>query len=78
MKIVTIDPRKELIIRSLTIDTKADAARLADLTRKDEEDRGQLDRIIIAGGTVRIMDPADPIPVPMKVPEGRYAKGNVF
>jgi Tfp pilus assembly PilM family ATPase len=27
---------------------------------------GEIERIILAGGTVRIMEPNDPIPVPMQ------------
>lgn len=78
MKILTIDPRREMIVRSIPIVTKDDARRFEDHFKADREERGDLDRVIIAGGTVRIMDPADPVPVPMQQPEGRYAAGNLL
>lgn len=75
MKILVIDTRKEIVLHSLSITCKADAAWLKTYIDQETQDRGELDRIIIAGGTVRIMEPGDPIPVPVQQPEGRYASG---
>lgn len=72
MKIITIDPRAELVIRSVNINSKEDASRLKDFIRQDTIERGELDRILISEGTTQILEPGDPIPVPL--PAGKVLR----
>lgn len=65
MKIVVIDPRAELVIRSMPIHDRRSVKQCAQAIKFDEIERGELERVLIAGGTVRIMDRGDPIPVPL-------------
>lgn len=69
MKILIIDPKAELIVHNLEVSDKESAHRVERFTKQLTAERGELDRILIAGGTCRIMDPTDPIPVP--IPAGR-------
>ncbi|RPI86486.1 MAG: hypothetical protein EHM40_23660 [Chloroflexi bacterium] len=70
-KIIIIDPEKELIIHSLFIETKRDKTRCEDLITQAVTERGrEMDRIIVSMGTVRIMEPNEPIPVPVDGPVG--------
>jgi hypothetical protein len=62
MKIIIIDPRTETIIHIVSIYGQGDAQILTEMFKKWTLERGDLERIIVSGGTVRIMDPGDPVP----------------
>lgn len=71
-RIVLIDPKNELVLHSISIETKGDAKRLEDYWHQEEQTRGyEVDRIIVSMGTSRIMDRNDPVPVPV------YAAGQL-
>lgn len=72
MKILVVDPRAELVLHNLAVTDKKSAHHIDDFCKQQVLERGDIDRIIIAGGTCRIMDPKDPIPVP--VPAGRAVR----
>lgn len=66
-RIVLIDPKNELILHSIAIETKGDGQRLDYYWHREERERGyEVDRILVSCGTVRIMDRDDPITVPLE------------
>jgi hypothetical protein len=70
-KIILVDPVHELILHNIEIGTKADVKRFEEYQRQEEKTRGYaLDRVILSMHTVRIMEPEDPIPVPVERPRG--------
>lgn len=65
-RIILIDPKNEIIIHSIAIETKGDGQRLDYYWHKEEQTRGYpVDRILVSCGTVRIMDREDPIVIPL-------------
>jgi len=71
-RIILVDPKGELVLHSIAIETKGDAKRLEDYWHKEEQTRGhEVDRIIVSGETCRIMERTDPVPVPA------YAAGSL-
>lgn len=64
--IVIIDPIDEKIIHNIPIESKDSAKRIDQFFREQEIARGhELERLIISGSTVRIMERDDKIPVPV-------------
>ena len=65
-KVILIDSHNEIIIHSIAIESK-ESARRTDQLWKDEEGtrHHEVERLIVNGGIVRIMDRTDPIPVPV-------------
>ncbi len=69
--IILVDPATELILHNIEIGTKADARRFEEYQQQEEKARGHAcDRIIMSMNTTRIMEPGDPIPVPVERPMG--------
>jgi hypothetical protein len=67
--IILVDPATELVLHNIEIGTKKDAARCEEYRKQEETARGHaVDRIIASMGTVRIMEPGDPIPIPIERP----------
>lgn len=65
-RIILIDPKTELILHSISIETKGDSKRLDDYWHQEEFIRGyEVDRIIVSMGISRIMERTDPVPVPV-------------
>jgi hypothetical protein len=66
VKVVVIDPKDELILHNMPIESKDSVRRLNTFCRAEEEDRGRdLVRLLICEGTVRVMDRCMEIPVPV-------------
>jgi len=66
-RIILIDPKNEIIIHSIAIETKQDGQHLDYYWHKEERERGhQIDRILVSCGTVRIMERDDPITIPLQ------------
>lgn len=67
MRIILIDPKNEITLHSIAIETKADGQRLDYYWHKEERERNyEVDRILVSCGTCRIMDRNDPITVPLQ------------
>lgn len=65
MRVILVDPKNELILHSIAIETKGDAQRFVYYWKKEERERQyQIERVLVYGGTCRIMDPDEPVPVP--------------
>ena len=65
-KIIRIDSQDEIIIHSVSIESKESARRTNELWKAEESTRHhEVERLIVNGGMIRIMDRTDPIPVPV-------------
>jgi hypothetical protein len=66
-RIVLIDPKNELILHSIAIESKGDAQRLDYYWHREERERNyEIERILVSCETVRIMGREDPITVPIQ------------
>jgi hypothetical protein len=66
-RIILVDPKLELILHSIAIETRADGARLGYYWYREERIREyEILRVLISGGQARVMDREDPIPVPVQ------------
>lgn len=66
-RIILVDPRLELVLHSIAIETRTDGARLDYYWHREERTRGyEILRVLISGGSARIMDRDDPIAVPVQ------------
>lgn len=65
-KVIIIDPESEIIIHSISIESKQIAKRVDQFWKDQEESRGhELERLLVRGGTVEIMDRTAAVPVPV-------------
>ena len=65
-KVILIDSQNEVIIHSISIESKESARRTDQLWQDEESTRKhEVERLIVNGGIIRIMDRTDPIPVPV-------------
>lgn len=64
--ILLISPSREIVVHNIPILDNTDIRKVKSFIKNKEEDYGELERIIISMGTVRIMDRSDDIPVPLK------------
>jgi len=66
-RIVLIAPRQGLVVHSgMDVFTNESVKKIEAFCEQKQAEYGEIERIILAGGTVRIMEPNDPIPVPMQ------------
>ena len=69
MRIILVDPKNELILHSIAIETKGDAQRFVYYWKKEERERQyQIERVLVYGGTCRIMDPDERVRSPPNMP----------
>jgi hypothetical protein len=65
-RIILIDPKNEIIIHSIAIESKGDGQRLDYYWHKEERERKyEIDRVLVSCGTVRLMARDDPICIPL-------------
>jgi len=65
-RILIIDPKRELLIHSIPVYEKSDKDHIETFIKSKKEEYGNdLERIILSMGTVRIMGPDEPIPIPL-------------
>lgn len=64
--ILIIDPRREMIVHNIPVYENSDARHINSFFECKKAEYGDLERILLAGGTVRIMEPGDPVPVPLR------------
>lgn len=70
-RIILIAPRQGVVIHSgLEIFTEESAKRITEFCRIKEKEYGEIERVIVSMGTVRIMDPGEPVPVPLRPGKG--------
>jgi len=63
--IILIAVKQELIIHNLPIFDKSDAKKINDFIKNKTQEYGEIERVILSMGTVRIMDPKEEIPIPL-------------
>ena len=65
MKVILIDTVDEIIVNTVNIESRTDAQRLIYNWKKEQRARQhEIERVIVYGGLVRILDPDEPVPVP--------------
>lgn len=64
--ILLISPKLEIVVHNIPIFDNNDVRKVQTFIKNKEEQYGELERIIISMGTVRIMEKADVIPVPLQ------------
>lgn len=65
-KIYLIDPRTETLIHGISIDYESSVKKIQEFIINKEAECGELERVIVSMGTVRIMNRSDPIPIPLR------------
>ena len=66
-RIILVDPRLELILHSIAIESKNDGARIDYYWHREERTRGyEIIRVLVSCETARIMEREDPITVPVR------------
>lgn len=68
--ILLIAPRQELIIHNIPVYDNTDVKKIESWIRIKEKEYGDIERVILSMGTVRIMEPGEAIPVPLRPGEG--------
>lgn len=75
-RIVVIAPKHQLVIHSgIDIYDLASVKQAEAFIKNKELQYGELDRILLAGDTTRIMEPGEPIPVPLQPGRGLMIPG---
>jgi hypothetical protein len=66
-KIILIAPRQGVVIHSgMDVFTNDSVKKIEEFTRIKEMEYGEVERVILSMGTVRIMEPGESVPVPMQ------------
>jgi len=73
--ILLIDPHKEMILHNLPISEKSDVQRIEGFIKMLSDEHPDIERLIISMGTVRIMEPGEPIPIPLRPGKGLMIPG---
>ena len=68
--ILLIAPRQELIIHNIPVFDNSDVKRIESWIKIKEAEYGEIERVILSMGTVRIMEPGEPIPIPLQRGKG--------
>lgn len=68
--ILLIAPRQETILHNIPIFDNSDVKKVESFIRNKEAEYGEIERLILSMGTVRIMEPGEPIPVPLRAGKG--------
>jgi hypothetical protein len=70
-RIVLIAPRQGIVIHSgMDVYNNEDAKKINDFCRQKELEYGEIERIILSMGTVRIMEQGEKIPIPLQPGKG--------
>jgi hypothetical protein len=75
--ILLVAPVQEVVLHNIEIWDNTDVHKVQAFIKDKTKDYGDIERIIISMGTVRIMDKDDPIPIPLQYGGGpipAYAK----
>lgn len=66
-RIVLIAPRQGIVVHSgMDVFDNGSVRKIEEFCKIKEKEYGEIERLILSMGTVRIMEPGEPIPVPMK------------
>lgn len=70
-RILLISPSREIVIHDIPIYDNSDVKKVKAFIQDKERDYGEIERIIISMGTVRIMERDQEIPIPLQAGGGR-------
>ena len=70
-KIYLIDPRTEILVHGIPVEHDSNPDKIKEFIRGKEQEYGDLERVIVSMGTIRIMERTDPIPIPIRLISGR-------
>jgi hypothetical protein len=71
-KVLLVAPRQEMVIHDIPIVDNTDVKKVQAFIRDKERDYGEVTRILFSLGTVRVMAPAEEIPIPLQsAPRGK-------
>jgi hypothetical protein len=73
--ILLIDPHKEMILHNLPVYDNSDVKKIESFIRMLQGEHPDIERLILSMGTVRIMEPGEPIPVPLQPGKGLAIPG---
>jgi len=65
-KIYLIDPRREILVHTISIDYDSSKKKIDEFIQNKTNEYGDLERVIVSMGTVRIMGQFDPVPIPIR------------
>ena len=68
--ILLIDPHKEMILHNLPVYENSDVKKIEKWIKMLEAEHPDIERLILSMGTVRIMEPGEPIPIPLQPGKG--------
>lgn len=64
--ILLIAPRQELIIHNIPVTDNSDVKKIEAFIKNKMPEYGEIERLILSMGTIRIMEPGEQIPIPLK------------
>lgn len=66
-RIVVVAPRQQMVVHSgLDIYDNGSVKKAEAFIKSKEAEYGEIELLLLAGGTMRIMEPNEPIPVPLR------------
>jgi hypothetical protein len=65
-RILLVSPSREIVVHDIPIYDNSDVKKVQAFIKSKEGDYGELERIIISMGTVRIMERDQEIPIPLQ------------
>lgn len=75
VNIILVVPTKEIYLGAFPVYDEGSKARLEKLITNWQAEYGEIERVIVSMGTVRIMEPGDPIPLPLRPGKGLMIPG---
>lgn len=73
--ILLLDPHKEMILHNIPVYANSDVRKIEAFIRVLQGEHPDIERLILSMGTVRIMEPGEPIPVPMQAGKRTHGAG---
>ena len=64
--ILLIAPLQELILHNIPVTDNSDVKKIEAFIQNKLPEYGEIERLILSMGTVRIMEPGEQIPIPLK------------
>jgi len=75
--ILLVDPHKEMILHNIPVYDNSDVKKINAFIKMLEGEHPDIERIILSMHTVRIMEPNEPIPIPLQPGKGLIIPGGV-
>jgi len=70
-KVLLVAPAQELVLHNIPIIDNTDVKKVQAFIKDKEKDYGEVTRLLFSLGTIRVMGPAEEIPIPLQnAPQG--------